>query len=44
MSEILNNLGLEELSILARGLTLLIEAAKAYDRETIANHLEKTDQ
>jgi DNA-binding MarR family transcriptional regulator len=44
MSKVLTHMSLEELSILARGLTLLIEAAAAYGRETTADHREKTDQ
>jgi len=44
MSEVLTHMSLGELSILARGLTLLVKASEAHDRETIANQLEKTGQ
>lgn len=44
MSEVLAHLSAEELSILARGFTILVKAAEAHQQEAALNSAEKTDQ
>jgi len=44
MSEVLSHLSAEELSILARGFTILVKAAEAHQQEAARNSAEKTDQ
>jgi DNA-binding MarR family transcriptional regulator len=42
MSEVLTPLSAEELSILARAFTILVEAAEAHQQEATRNYAEKT--
>jgi DNA-binding MarR family transcriptional regulator len=44
MSEVLTHLSVEELSILARGLALLIKAAETHQQEAKRNNVENADQ
>jgi DNA-binding MarR family transcriptional regulator len=44
MSEVLTHLSVEELSILARGLALLIKAAETHQQEAKRNNAENADQ